>query len=80
MEEVLCPERTYLLSLGSRQGNAHLHWHIAGLPSGVPYERQQFHALMTENGVLTPAPAENADLARRLRARLAGPRSCPESR
>ncbi|MGC4998184.1 HIT family protein [Streptomyces sp. DT195] len=71
MEEVLRPERTYLLSLGSQQGNAHLHWHIAGLPPGVPYEHQQFHALMTENGALTPTPAANADLARQLRARVA---------
>ncbi|WP_405558133.1 HIT family protein [Streptomyces sp. NBC_01171] len=74
MEEILRPERTYLLSLGSRQGNAHLHWHIAGLPPGVPYERQQFHALMTENGVLNPTPDENSDMARRLRARLAARR------
>ncbi|WP_228775162.1 HIT family protein [Streptomyces sp. NRRL B-1677] len=32
VEQVFEPERTYLLSLGSQQGNAHLHWHIAGLP------------------------------------------------
>ncbi|MFE4538619.1 HIT family protein [Streptomyces scopuliridis] len=31
MEDVLAPERTYLLSLGSQQGNTHLHWHVAGL-------------------------------------------------
>ncbi|MGW1802528.1 HIT family protein [Streptomyces sp. NPDC001984] len=31
VEAVFAPERTYLLSLGSQQGNAHLHWHIAGL-------------------------------------------------
>ena len=72
VEAVFRPERTYLLSLGSQQGNAHLHWHIAGLPPGVPYERQQFHALMTENGVLAPAPEENADMARRLREAIAG--------
>jgi histidine triad (HIT) family protein/ATP adenylyltransferase len=45
-------ERIHVLSLGSQQGNAHLHWHIAPLPPGVPYEEQQFHALMAENGVL----------------------------
>ncbi|GAA3084855.1 hypothetical protein GCM10020000_84150 [Streptomyces olivoverticillatus] len=32
MEEVCRPERTYVYSLGSRLGNAHVHWHIAGLP------------------------------------------------
>ncbi|AJT61790.1 hypothetical protein T261_0098 [Streptomyces lydicus] len=37
VETVFAPERTYLLSLGSKQGNAHLHWHIAGLPPEVPY-------------------------------------------
>jgi histidine triad (HIT) family protein len=76
VEDVLAPERTYLLSLGSRQGNAHLHWHIAGLPEGVPYREQQFHALMTENGVLAMSAEESAGLAARLReacaARLGG--------
>lgn len=27
-------ERMYALSLGSAQGNAHLHWHVAPLPPG----------------------------------------------
>jgi histidine triad (HIT) family protein len=66
-EAVLSPERTYLLSLGSQQGNAHLHWHIAGLPEGVPYGQQQFHSLMTENGVLSVTQQESAGLAARLR-------------
>ncbi|MBR7677722.1 HIT family protein [Streptomyces daliensis] len=67
VEAVFAPERIYLLSLGSQQGNAHPHWHIAGLPPGVPYERQQFHALMTENGVLVPTPHQSVDMANRLR-------------
>ena len=33
---VVPTERMYSLSLGSRQGNAHLHWHIAPLPPGCP--------------------------------------------
>ncbi|GGJ80876.1 hypothetical protein GCM10011583_10490 [Streptomyces camponoticapitis] len=70
VESVLRPERTYLLSLGSQQANSHLHWHIAALPPGVPPERQQYHALMAENGVLTPAPDEIAALVTRLRAAL----------
>jgi diadenosine tetraphosphate (Ap4A) HIT family hydrolase len=45
-------ERMYCLSLGSQQGNAHVHWHIAPLPPGVPYHHQQYYALMAENGVL----------------------------
>ncbi|WP_254401570.1 hypothetical protein [Streptomyces sp. AC555_RSS877] len=65
-------EAQYLLSLGSRQGNAHVHWHIAGLPTGVPYERQQFPALMAENGVLTSTPEQSADTGRRLREAISG--------
>jgi histidine triad (HIT) family protein/ATP adenylyltransferase len=70
-EAVLKPERTYLLSLGSQQGNAHLHWHIAGLPPGVPYGQQQFHALMTENGYLRVSAEDSAALAARLREAVA---------
>lgn len=51
VETVFAPERTYPLSHGSRRDNAHVHWHIAGLPPEVPDERQQFYALMSENGV-----------------------------
>lgn len=71
VERVVEPERTYLLSLGSQQGNAHLHWHIAGLPPGTPYRQQQFHALMTENGALSYTDAETSALGERLRAALA---------
>ncbi|MEU5822017.1 HIT family protein [Streptomyces sp. NPDC047803] len=71
VERVVEPERTYLLSLGSQQGNAHLHWHIAGLPPGTPYRQQQFHALMTENGALSYTDAEASALGERLRAALA---------
>ncbi len=39
--ELLKPERIYILSLGSHQGNSHVHWHIAPLPSGMPYNDQQ---------------------------------------
>jgi len=68
VEAVLPVERTYLYTLGSQQGNAHLHWHVAALPPGVPYAEQQFHALMTENGVLASSAYDSADLACRLRA------------
>jgi histidine triad (HIT) family protein len=72
VEAVVEPERTYLLSLGSQQGNAHLHWHVAGLPPGVPYEQQQHHALMSENGVLAMALEEEVALAARLRRAVTG--------
>jgi len=58
------------MSLGSRQGNAHLHWHVAPLPPGVPYERQQYHALMSENGVLDVDEAGQRALAAEIRERL----------
>ncbi|MFJ8039295.1 HIT family protein [Kitasatospora sp. NPDC096147] len=73
-EEVLGGERTYLFSLGSQDGNSHLHWHIARLPHGVPYERQQFEALGFENGVLAYTHDERAALAERLRSAVAARR------
>ncbi|GHH67906.1 hypothetical protein GCM10018781_23920 [Kitasatospora indigofera] len=67
-------ERLYVLSLGSRQGHAHVHWHVAALPPGVPYEQQQFHALMAEGAGVLPEDPEQADqLAAALRARLDHP-------
>jgi diadenosine tetraphosphate (Ap4A) HIT family hydrolase len=71
VEAVVPTERTYLLSLGSQQGNSHLHWHIVPLPPGVPYEQQQYHALMAENGIIPWSPAQAAELAAKLRAALA---------
>lgn len=70
---VVPTERMYALSLGSRQGNAHLHWHVAPLPPGIPYEQQQFHALMAENGVLEMDESSQAALARAIRHGLRRP-------
>jgi diadenosine tetraphosphate (Ap4A) HIT family hydrolase len=67
---VVPTERMYCLSLGSQQGNAHLHWHIAPLPPGVPYERQQYYALMAENGVLDVDDGARAALAEALSSHL----------
>jgi hypothetical protein len=36
----------------------------------VPYERQQYYALMAENGVLDVGDSFQADLARAIRSRL----------
>lgn len=68
--EVVRPERVYILSLGSMRGNAHIHWHIAPLPPGVPYQEQQFHALMAENGILSYSSVEMANLAAQIREAL----------
>lgn len=63
-------ERVYILSLGSQQGNSHVHWHIAPLPRGVPFEEQQLAALSIEHGVLDLSDGEMAQLAGRLKGRL----------
>jgi diadenosine tetraphosphate (Ap4A) HIT family hydrolase len=61
----------YVFSLGSNQGNAHVHWHVVPLPPGVPYERQQFAALMLESaGALEIPEEEKAALAARIGRRL----------
>lgn len=62
-------ERVYILSLGSQQGNAHVHWHVASLPPGVAYEEQQYAALMVETkGHLAMTPDEQSSLAQQLRS------------
>ena len=66
-------ERLYVLALGSQQGNAHVHWHLAPLPPGVPYERQQYAALMHERGYLDIPDGHQAALARTIVRNLAGP-------
>lgn len=62
-------ERLYVLSLGSRQGNRHVHWHLAPLPPGVPFAEQQLAALNTDE-VVDLTDAELADLAARVREAL----------
>ena len=66
LKRILPVERVYVLSLGSMQGNRHVHWHVAPLPPNVPPERQQYHALMLENGVLEVDGGEMHVLAAKL--------------
>ncbi|MGO7726250.1 HIT family protein, partial [Rhizobium ruizarguesonis] len=56
----------YVLSLGSQQANSHLHFHVVPLPPGVPLEKQQYHALMAEYGVLQIPDDQMAQLAQRI--------------
>jgi diadenosine tetraphosphate (Ap4A) HIT family hydrolase len=58
-------DRLYVLSLGSSEGSSHVHWHLASLPPGVPFERQQLAALDTDLGL------GDDELAGRIRAVLA---------
>jgi diadenosine tetraphosphate (Ap4A) HIT family hydrolase len=71
VREEVGAERVYLLSLGSNQGNAHVHWHVVPLPPGIPYEEQQFVALMLETvGALKIPEEEQASLAARIGRRM----------
>ena len=63
-------ERLYVLSLGSHQGNAHVHWHLAPLPPGVPYREQQYAALMHERGHLDVPDEDLAALAEDIARRI----------
>ncbi len=72
VRQVVKPERVYILSLGSQQGNKHVHWHIAPLPFGVPFEEQQLEALSIRNGILQLSTEEMSTLAAQLREALAG--------
>jgi diadenosine tetraphosphate (Ap4A) HIT family hydrolase len=74
VSSVVPTERVYVLSLGSNQGNAHVHWHVAPLPPGIAYEDQQFHALMIETaGYLDVSTTELDELAAAIRAELQAP-------
>ncbi|HEY7355943.1 MAG TPA: HIT family protein [Ktedonobacterales bacterium] len=71
LRRVVPTERVYMLSLGSQQGNRHVHWHIAPLPPGVPYEEQQMEALQLSRGVLALPDEEMAALAKRIHQEIA---------
>jgi diadenosine tetraphosphate (Ap4A) HIT family hydrolase len=71
VEEVTGAARLYVCSLGSHEANAHVHWHLAPLPPGVPYEQQQFFALMTETaGTLEIPESDMRGLAEAIRAAI----------
>jgi diadenosine tetraphosphate (Ap4A) HIT family hydrolase len=70
LKTVFQAERIYVLSLGSKEGNSHLHWLVAPLPAHVPYEKQQFHALMAEHGVLNIDDEGMAQIAFKVSATL----------
>ncbi|MCB8984402.1 MAG: HIT family protein [Ardenticatenaceae bacterium] len=70
VRRVVPAERVYLLSLGSQQGNSHVHWHVAPLPPGVPFHEQQLEALRVEDRILDLSEAEMAALAAQIRAAM----------
>ena len=70
LRRVTPTERVYILSLGSQQGNRHVHWHVAPLPPGVPFCEQQFEALQARAGILEVPDTQMAALAVRIRQAL----------
>ena len=70
VRKTVITERVYILSLGSQQGNRHVHWHIAPLPEGVPFKEQQLEALRVENGILELRGDEMESLAAHIREHL----------
>ncbi len=73
VREEVGAERVYVLSLGSNQGSAHVHWHVVPLPPGTPYEEQQFAAVMLETaGALGMPEDEKVVLAVRIGRRMGG--------
>lgn len=70
VRRAISTERVYILSLGSQQGNRHVHWHIAPLSHGVPFKEQQLEALRVENGILDIPDHEMEALAGRIRQHL----------
>ena len=69
IRRVVPTSRLYICSLGSQEGNPHVHWHLAPLPPGVPFDEQQLAALGRAD-VLDLTDDELGDLAARLRAEL----------
>ncbi len=70
VRRVVPAERVYLLSLGSQQGNSHVHWHVAPLPPGVPFLDQQLAALHVTDRILDLSDDAMASLAAQIRAAL----------
>lgn len=65
------PERVYVLSLGSQQANAHVHWHVVPCPPGLALAQQQLALLDLEAmGVVRLDHDDGVALAERLRELL----------
>lgn len=60
---VVPTERLYVMSLGSQQGNRHVHWHIVPCPIGLPYDQQQLALFETARGYVDLPESEQANLA-----------------
>ena len=65
LADITTTERLYVFSFGSMQGVAHVHWHLAPLPPGVPFREQQFAAVDKTEYLEVPRPELQA-IARRI--------------
>jgi len=73
VRRVLTPERVYILSLGSQQANAHVHWHIVPCPPEIPFEEQQLALLDAEARGILELEHEHAEaLVTSLQSHLPG--------
>jgi diadenosine tetraphosphate (Ap4A) HIT family hydrolase len=70
IEQAVQTERLYVLSLGSQQGNRHVHWHLAPLPPGVAYRDQQLAAVAMSRGILPISSQEARKLADQIGEKL----------
>jgi diadenosine tetraphosphate (Ap4A) HIT family hydrolase len=71
LRQALQPERVYVLSLGSQQANAHVHWHIVPCAAGIPFEEQQLALLNAEKRGVLALDGQTAEaLVRQLQAHL----------
>lgn len=71
VRQALKPERVYVLSLGSQQANAHVHWHVVPCPPGTPLEQQQLALIDVEKqGILKLSASEGEALVAQLRVHL----------
>lgn len=72
VREEVGAERVYALSLGSNEGNSHVHWHVVPEPSRTPYEEQQSAAVVETAGAPDIPEDEEAALAARIGRRMGG--------
>jgi diadenosine tetraphosphate (Ap4A) HIT family hydrolase len=71
VEQVVAPERIYIVSFGSHQLNSHVHFHVHPLPPGVPAREQQMVSMLLEAvGCLELTQAEWDDLGQRIRTAM----------
>jgi len=69
VREEVGAERMYVLTLGSNQGNAHVHWHVGPLPPGVPLRGAAVRRLHAGERRRAKYPRGGESLARRAHLR-----------